>query len=95
MLRDRFTKVWGLSATHVLAAGAKGIVRVFEGGEAWALVEPKSPKKTPLIDDWPADRKVPPAGTLDYVGIFGLDAEHLWLFDKAGVLVRYDNEYEL
>lgn len=89
-----FNMVWGLSATDVIVAGTVGIARRWNGTE-WTIMEVKTPKKTPLQDLWPPDRKVPPEPQLDYIGAHGLDASHLWLFDRGGLLIRYNDEYQL
>ena len=90
-----FTAVWGFSATDVFTLGAVGKVRRWDGAE-WTVVEVKTPKKTPLGDQWPADQVVPPEGPgLTYVGAYGVDPEHIWFFTSEGLLIRYGDEYEL
>ena len=90
-----FNAVWGFSKDDVIVAGNVGKVRRFDG-TAWQVVETKTPKKTQFGDAWPSDQVVPPESTdLNYVGLFAQDPDNIWLFDRNGLLVQYNNDYEL
>jgi hypothetical protein len=90
-----FQAVWGFGPDHVYTLGTVGKVRRWNGSE-WTVVEVKTPKKTSLGDKWPAEQVVPPEGPgLNYVGAFGLDSENLWFFDGGGLLLQYNDDYQL
>ncbi len=90
-----FNAVWGFNDQDVFAVGAVGKARRWNGTE-WTVMEVKTPKKTKFNDPWPSDQVVPPEGAgVTYIGAFAKDPLNIWLFTGEGLLIQYNDDYQL